>query len=84
MKEDLKKLRDMDKDGVNSQANIVKSVDDYSRYTWTLFLRTKNDAFCKLARVVQNEKGLNIILIRSLNQVKSVRFNWSMFSFFSK
>jgi len=40
-------------------------VDDYSRYTWTLFLRTKNDAFCKLARVVQNEKGLNIILIRS-------------------
>ena len=26
MKEDLKKLRDMNKDGVNSQANVVKSV----------------------------------------------------------
>ena len=28
MKEDLKKLRDMNKDGVNSQANVVKSVED--------------------------------------------------------
>ena len=28
MKEDLKKLRDMNKDGVNSQANVVKSVKD--------------------------------------------------------
>ena len=43
-------------------------VDDYSRFTWTLFLRTKNDAFdafCKLAKVIQNEKGLNIVSIRS-------------------
>jgi len=28
MKEDLKKLRDMNKDGANSQANVVKSVED--------------------------------------------------------
>ena len=28
MKENLKKLRDMNKDGVNSQANVVKSVED--------------------------------------------------------
>ena len=28
MKEDLKKLRDMNKDGVNSQTNVVKSVED--------------------------------------------------------
>jgi len=43
-------------------------VDDYSRFTWTLFLKTKNegfDAFCKLAKVIQNEKGLNIVSIRS-------------------
>jgi len=43
-------------------------VDDYSQYTWTLFLRTKNDAFDafhKLAKVIQNEKGLSIISIRS-------------------
>ena len=28
MKENLKKLRDMNKDGTNSQANVVKSVED--------------------------------------------------------
>jgi len=28
MKENLKKLRDMNKDGANSQANVVKSVED--------------------------------------------------------
>jgi len=34
-------------------------VDDYSRFTWTLFLKTKDEAFdgfCKLAKVIQNEK----------------------------
>ena len=40
-------------------------VDYYSRYTWTLFLRTKTDAFHKLAKVIQNESGLNIVSIRS-------------------
>ena len=28
MKENLKKLRDMNKDGANSQANVIKSVED--------------------------------------------------------
>jgi len=28
MKEDLNKLRSMNKDGINSQANVVKSVED--------------------------------------------------------
>jgi len=28
MKEDLKKLRDMNKDDTNSQANVIKSVED--------------------------------------------------------
>ena len=43
-------------------------IDDYSRFTWTLFLKTKNeaiDAFGKLAKVIQNEKGLNIVSIRN-------------------
>ena len=39
MKEDLKKLRDMNKDGVNSQANIVKSVEDENN----LFLATNDE-----------------------------------------
>ena len=40
-------------------------VDDYSRYTWTLLLKTKNDVFRKLSNVIQNEKGLDIVSIRS-------------------
>ena len=43
-------------------------VDDYSRYTWTLFITHKNDAFQafrKLAKVIKNNKNLKIISIRS-------------------
>ena len=43
-------------------------VDDFSRYTWTLFLESKNDvfsAFKKLARRLQNIKNSNIGSIRS-------------------
>ena len=43
-------------------------VDDYSRFTWTLFLKTKDDAFTafhKLANVIQNEKSMRIVSIRS-------------------
>jgi len=43
-------------------------VDDYSRFTWTLFLKTKNeafDAFHKLAKVIQNEKAFNIVSLTS-------------------
>jgi len=43
-------------------------VDAYSRFTWTLFLKTKNeafDAFRKLAKVIQNEKGLKIVSLIS-------------------
>jgi len=43
-------------------------VDDYSRYTWTLFITHKNEAFQafrKLAKVIQNKKNLKIISIRS-------------------
>ena len=43
-------------------------VDDYSRFTWVLFLSHKNDtlsAFLKLYREISNEKNLRTIKIRS-------------------
>jgi len=43
-------------------------VDDFSRYTWTLFLASKNDAykaFKKLAKVLHNENENSIKQIRS-------------------
>ena len=43
-------------------------VDDFSRYTWVLFLAHKNDVFhefSKLCRKIQNEKGFTISCIRS-------------------
>ena len=43
-------------------------VDDFSRYTWTLFLVTKSEAFSafkKLAKRLQNSCCSNIIAIRS-------------------
>ena len=52
--------------GGNYYALVI--VDDFSRYTWTLFLTNKNEAFRafkKLAKVIQNEKNLNIASIRS-------------------
>ncbi|GJX88596.1 retrovirus-related pol polyprotein from transposon TNT 1-94 [Tanacetum coccineum] len=42
-------------------------VDDYSRYTWTRFLKNKNEAFEKfeiLSRKIQNQLGSSIISIR--------------------
>ncbi|KAH9649048.1 Integrase catalytic domain-containing protein [Citrus sinensis] len=43
-------------------------VDDYSRYTWVLFLANKDDAldaFKVLCKKLQNEKGYGIVCIRS-------------------
>ncbi|GJR46604.1 retrovirus-related pol polyprotein from transposon TNT 1-94 [Tanacetum coccineum] len=43
-------------------------VDDFSRYTWTRFLKTKNEAFEKfeiLSRKIQNQLGSSIIAIRA-------------------
>ena len=42
-------------------------VDDYSRYTWTKFLKSKNEAFDKfeiLSKKIQNQVGSNIVSIR--------------------
>ena len=43
-------------------------VDDYSRYTWTKFLKSKNEAFEKfeiLSKKIQNLIGSNIVSIRT-------------------
>ena len=61
-------------------------VDDFSRYTWTLFLVTKDEvfsAFKKLAKVIQNEKNCTIAAIKTdhgrefqnENFVKSLEFS---------
>jgi len=52
--------------GGNYYALVI--VDNFSRYTWTLFLESKSDAFSafkKLARRLQNTKNSNIGSIRS-------------------
>ena len=52
--------------GGNYYALVI--VDDLSRYTWTLFLESKSDAFSafkKLARRLQNTKNSSIGSIRS-------------------
>ena len=38
MKRDFKKLRDMNKDGANSQANAVKSVEDESNFVFVVIM----------------------------------------------
>jgi len=43
-------------------------VNDFSRFTWTLFIITKDDAFHafkKLTKVVQNEKKCYIYAIKT-------------------
>jgi len=53
--------------GGNYYVSVI--VDDYSRFTWTLFSKTKNqafDVFRKLAKVIQNKKkGLYVVSVRS-------------------
>ena len=52
--------------GGNYYALVI--LDDYSRFTRTLFLAYKNDAFnafLKLAKKIENEKSLKIVSIRS-------------------
>ena len=54
--------------GGKSYAFVI--VDDYSRFTWTIFLAFKNKTFIEFSRFVkciQNKKGYTIIKIRSDN-----------------
>ena len=46
---------------------ILVVVDDFSRFTWVMFLAHKNEAFssfAKLCRCLQNEKDLKFLNIR--------------------
>jgi len=52
--------------GGNLYALVI--VDDFSRYTWTLFLAAQNDtfhAFKRLAKMLENEKSSKIVSIQS-------------------
>ena len=52
--------------GKNSYILVI--VNDYSRFTWTLFLKHKSDtfeAFKRLAYMLQNQKGYTIMRLRS-------------------
>jgi len=43
-------------------------VDDYSRFTWALFLASKDDlfyAFAKFAKIIQNQNSLKIVSLVS-------------------
>ena len=59
-------------------------VDDYSRFTWTLFSKTKNeafDAFHKLAKVIENEMVLTLF---HLEVIREVNFKMSLLKDFVK
>jgi len=52
--------------GGNLYALVI--VDDFSRWTWNLFLAAKNDtfyAFKRIANMLENEKSSKIVFIRS-------------------
>ena len=40
-------------------------INDFSRFTWILFLASKDEVFSKFYRKILNEKGLSIISIHS-------------------
>lgn len=47
---------------------MFELIDDYTRYTWTLFIASKDDAFeafCSLMRKLQNKYEKQLITIRS-------------------
>jgi len=53
---------------LDSNLYALVIVDNFSRYTWTLFLAAKNDtfhAFKRLAKMLENEKSSKIVSIRS-------------------
>ena len=52
--------------GCNYYGSVI--VDDYSRFIWTLFIATKDEAyhaFKRFAKVIQNEKNCGITSIKS-------------------
>ena len=61
MKEDLKKLRDMNKDDTNSQANVIKSVEDEN----DVFFAT-NDKVAKTKWVMDSAASKHICKDREM------------------
>nr|KYP36604.1 Retrovirus-related Pol polyprotein from transposon TNT 1-94 [Cajanus cajan] len=57
-------------------------VDDFSRYTWTLFLAHKSDTFGvfrKFVKLIQNKKNLKIVSIRSEHGKKFENKDFNLF-----
>ena len=55
---------------IGGRVYCLVMVDDYSRYTWVIFLKTKDEAFAefvRLMRKIQNQKELIIKFIRTDN-----------------
>ncbi|MCR2847955.1 DDE-type integrase/transposase/recombinase, partial [Weizmannia coagulans] len=53
---------------IGGKSYVFVIIDDYSRFTWTIFLAKKNKAcveFSKLCKNIQNSKGYLITSIRS-------------------
>ena len=64
---------------LNGSKYVFVIVDDYSRFTWVIFLKHKNDAFskfCDFCKKIQNLKSSNIVTIRSDN---GGEFKYDMF-----
>ena len=60
----------------------VVIMDDYSRFTWTIFLASKNKTFIeflKFAKRIQNKKGYTIVKIRSDNDGEFLNENFIKF-----
>jgi len=57
-------------ESLNGNRYVFVIVDDFSRFTWVIFLRHKNEAFnefCDFCKRIQNLKSTNIVTIRSDN-----------------
>ena len=53
---------------LNHSKYALVIVDDYSRFTWTLFIRHKDETFGKFTdfcKLIQNQKSTSIVTIRS-------------------
>ena len=53
---------------LNHSKYALVIVDDYSRFTWTLFIKHKDETFGKFTdfcKLIQNQKSTTIVTIRS-------------------
>lgn len=59
-------------------------IDNFSRFTWMLFLAHKNeafDAFSKLFKKIINEKRLNVLKIRNDYDIEFENHDFATFYF---